>query len=48
MIYLSFQFEINYKGHFTMETNRGKDPRNTAIKNIQILKKFMDQINFND
>ena len=40
--------KIKYKGLFTMETNRGKDPKNTAIKNIELIKKFMNQTNFND
>lgn len=33
--------KINYKGIFTMETNRGEDPLKTAINNIKLIKKFL-------
>ncbi len=33
--------KIGYKGKFTMETNRGENPKITAINNILLLNKFL-------
>lgn len=37
---------INYKGKFTMETNRGKNPVNTAKENIKLLEMYSKLVNY--
>ena len=38
--------KINYKKNFTFETNRGNDPIQTMLKNIQFIKKICRFVNY--